>query len=70
MLHTKRSFIYEDGSPPQEFNSYIRLYSLHELNHILNVAGFDLLEVSGELCHRGSFLGPNSSRLILLAEKR
>lgn len=70
ILHTKRSFIYEDGSPPQEFNGYIRLYSLHELNQILSVAGFDLLEVSGELCHRGSFLGTNSHRMILLVEKR
>jgi SAM-dependent methyltransferase len=70
VLHTKRSFIYEDGSPPQEFNSYIRLYSLHELNQILSIAGFDLLEVTGELCHRGSFLGPNSHSMILLAEKR
>ncbi len=70
VLHTKRSFIYEDGSPPQEFNSYIRLYSLHELNQILSIAGFDLLEVTGDLCHRGSFLGPNSHSMILLAEKR
>lgn len=70
VIHTKRSFIYEDGSPPREFNSYIRLYSLHELNQILGIAGFDVLEVSGELGHRGSFLGPNSHRLILLAEKR
>jgi len=70
VLHTKRSFIYEDGSPPQEFNSYIRLYSLHELNQILSIAGFDLLEVTGDLSHRGSFLGPNSHSMILLAEKR
>lgn len=70
VMHTKRSFIYEDGSPPKEFSSYIRLYSLHELERILDVAGFDVAQVSGELHHRGSFLGPNSSKIIILAEKR
>lgn len=70
ILQTKRSFIYEDGSPPQEYTSYLRLYGLHELRQLLNIAGFDVLEVSGELHHRGAFLGPNSSKLIVLAEKR
>jgi SAM-dependent methyltransferase len=69
VLHTKRSFIYEDGSPPREFSSYIRLYSLHELRQLLAFAGFRLIEVSGAVFHRGSFLGPASPRLILLAEK-
>lgn len=69
ILHTKRSFIYEDGSPPREFSSYIRLYSLHELRQLLAFSGFRLIEVSGEVFHRGSFLGPSSPRLILLAEK-
>lgn len=69
-MHTKRSFIYEDGSPPQEFNSYIRLYGLHELNQIFQIAGFDIIEVSGEIFHRGNFLGPSSSRILVLAEKR
>ena len=69
ILHTKRSFIYEDGSPPREFSSYIRLYSLHELRQLLHFAGFRVIEVSGAIHHRGSFLGPTSQRLILLAEK-
>lgn len=69
VLHTKRSFIYEDGSPPREFSSYIRLYSLHELRQLLHFAGFRVLEVSGGVHHRGSFLGPASPRIILLAEK-
>lgn len=70
IMHTKRSFIYEDGSPPQEFNSYIRLYGLHELNQILQIAGFDVVEVSGEVFHRGNYLGPSSSHTLVLAEKR
>ncbi len=69
VLHTKRSFIYEDGSPPLEQNSYVRVYSMHELVHLLRSAGFRVLEVSGELHHRGRFLGPNSPRIVVLAEK-
>ena len=68
-LHTKRSFIYEDGTPPLEQNSYVRLYSLHELLALFPRAGFRVLEVSGGLHHRGRFLGPNSPRIIVLAEK-
>lgn len=69
VLHTKRSFIYEDGSPPREFSSFIRLYSLHELRQLLHFSGFRLREVSGAVYHQGSFLGPSSPRLIVLAEK-
>lgn len=69
ILHTKRSFIYEDGSPPREFSSYIRLYSLHELRQLLHFAGFRVIEVSGAIHTRGNFLGPTSSRLLILAER-
>ena len=69
VLHTKRSFIYEDGSPPLEQNTYIRLYSVHEIANLVTNAGFRVLELSGELHHRGRFLGPSNPRLILLAEK-
>ncbi len=69
ILHTKRSYIYEDGSPPKEFSSYIRLYGLHELRTILRFSGFRILEVSGETHHRGAYLGPSSSRTIVLAER-
>ena len=69
VLHTKRSFIYEDGSPPREFSSFIRLYCLHELRQLLHFAGFRILEVSGGIHHRGSFLGPTSPSLIILAER-
>jgi SAM-dependent methyltransferase len=70
VLHTKRSFIYEDGSPPLEQNTFIRIYSLHELCQLLRAAGFAVREVSGELHHRGRFLGSASSRLIVHAQKR
>ncbi|MGM0556234.1 MAG: methyltransferase domain-containing protein [Myxococcota bacterium] len=70
ILHTKRSYIYEDGTPPLEQNSYIRLYSLHELRQLFRAAGFEPQEVSGELHHRGRYLGPSSSRIILMGRKR
>ncbi|MFW5968349.1 MAG: class I SAM-dependent methyltransferase, partial [Persicimonas sp.] len=70
VLHTKRSFIYEDGTPPLEHNSYIRLYACHELTRLLESAGFVVDEVSGELHHRGHFLGPASSRIIISARRR
>ncbi|TXD33115.1 class I SAM-dependent methyltransferase, partial [Lujinxingia vulgaris] len=69
-LHAKRSFIYEDNSPPLEQNSYIRLYNVHELRQMLHVAGFNVLEISGERFTRGYFLGASSRRVIVLAEKR
>lgn len=69
VLHTKRSFIYEDGSPPREFSSFIRLYSLHELRQLLHFAGFRVLEVSGSIHYPGQFLGPSSPRVIILAER-
>lgn len=69
VLHTKRSFIYEDGSPPREFSSFIRLYSLHELRQLLHFAGFRVVEVSGSIHYPGHFLGPTSPRIILLAER-
>ncbi len=68
-LHTKRSFIYEDGTPPLEQNSFIRLYTLHELSNLMANAGFRILEVSGAMHHRARFLGAASPRMILLAEK-
>lgn len=69
MLHAKRSFIYQDGTPPLEQKSFIRLYSLHELRQLFRAAGFEPREVSGELHHRGNYLGPASSRLILMGQK-
>lgn len=69
-LHAKRSFIYEDGTRPLEQNSFIRLYNAHELRQMLHVAGFKVLEISGERHHKGYFLGASSHRIIILAEKR
>ena len=69
-LESQRSYIYEDGTPPVEHTSFIRLYNVHELRQMLHVAGFKVLEVSGARHHKGHFLGEASRRIIILAEKR
>jgi len=69
-LESQRSYIYEDGTPPAEHTSFIRLYNVHELRQMLHVAGFKVLEVSGARHHKGHFLGEASRRIIILAEKR
>lgn len=69
-LRTSRSYIYEDGTPPLEQTTFIRLYNVHELRQMLHVAGFKVLEVSGDRHYKGYFLGPASKRIIILAEKR
>lgn len=70
ILETHRSYIYEDGTPPLEHTTFIRLYNVHELRQMLHVAGFNVLEVSGARHHKGYFLGEASKRIIVLAEKR
>ena len=69
VMHTKRSYIYEDGSPPLEQNMYVRLYALHEMLLLLQIAGFRVLDVFGELYTKAKFLGANSTRMIILAER-
>ncbi len=69
-LEVQRSYIFEDGTPPMEHTSFIRLYNLHELRQMLHVAGFKVVEVSGGQHYRGHFLGTASERIIVLAEKR
>ncbi len=68
-LHTKRSYIYDDGRPPWEQNIFIRTYSAHELRRMLELAGLRVLSLSGSIQTRGYFLGPDSPQIILLAER-
>jgi SAM-dependent methyltransferase len=68
-LKVKRTMLYEDGRQvEQEFA--IRAYCLHELGKILHNAGFRVSEVSGHVHTPGAFFGPDSTHLIILAEKR
>jgi hypothetical protein len=43
---------------------------VHELGQLLKQAGFGIKEVSGQEATRGLFFGSQSSRIIMLAERR
>ena len=68
-LTVKRTMMRDDGRQSDtEYN--IRLYSVHELGQMLKQAGFSIKEVSGQEATRGMFFGAQSSRIIILAERR
>jgi SAM-dependent methyltransferase len=68
-LTVKRTMMREDGRQTESEYS-IRLYALHELGQMMQAAGFRVKEVSGGQAMRGVFFGAQSSRIILLAERR
>jgi SAM-dependent methyltransferase len=67
-MKVKRTMMMEDGRN-REVEYSIRLYSLHELGKILHDLGFRICEVSGRTATPGVFLGPDSPRTLILAEK-
>jgi SAM-dependent methyltransferase len=67
-LRVKRMVMLDDGRT-REVEYSIRLYSLHELGRLLHDVGFKVTEVSGRSATPGVFLGAESPRLIVLAEK-
>ncbi len=69
VLHNKRTFIFDDNRPPWEQHIYIRLFSLHEIQGMMRMAGYNLLQVSGSIASRGAFFGTESPHIILLGEK-
>jgi len=70
VMHMNRSFIYEDGRPPVEQDWYIRLYSPHEIQDLLEQTGFEITGVSGSLHYPGYFIGHDSPKLIVEAQKK
>ncbi|MEO8903409.1 MAG: methyltransferase domain-containing protein [Polyangiaceae bacterium] len=67
-LRVKRSIILDDGRTKESLFS-LRLYSLHELGKLLHDVGFRVTEASGHLATPGVFFGPNSPRIIMLAQR-
>lgn len=67
-LRVKRSIIMDDGRTRECFYS-IRLYTLHELGKLLHQVGFRVVEASGHPTTPGVYLGPNSPRVIILAQR-
>jgi hypothetical protein len=64
----KRSIILDDGRTKESLFS-LRLYSLHELGKLLHEVGFRVTEASGHPATPGVFFGPNSPRIIMLAQR-
>ena len=67
-LRVKRSIILDDGRTKESVFS-LRLYSLHELGKLLHEVGFRVTEASGHPTTPGVFFGPNSPRIIMLAQR-
>lgn len=67
-LRVKRSIILDDGRT-RECHYSIRLYTLHELGKLLHQVGFRVIEASGHPTTPGVYLGPNSPRVIILAQR-
>ncbi len=67
-LRVKRSIILDDGRTKEALYS-LRLYSLHELGKLLHEVGFRVTEASGHPATPGVFFGPNSPRIIMLAQR-
>jgi SAM-dependent methyltransferase len=67
-LKVKRMIMMDNGRT-RELDYSIRLYTLHELGNMLHDVGFKIAEVSGHLATPRVFMGADSPRLLVLAEK-
>jgi SAM-dependent methyltransferase len=68
-MRVKRTMMLDDGRT-KEIEYSIRIYALHELGKILHDQGFRVAEVSGRVSTPGSFIGADSPRILVVAEKR
>jgi SAM-dependent methyltransferase len=68
-MRVKRTMMLDDGRT-REIEYSMRVYSLHELGKMLHEHGFKVCEVSGRTTTPGVFLGHDSPRTIILAERR
>jgi SAM-dependent methyltransferase len=59
----------DDKQRPWEQHISIRLYGAHELCGMLSMAGFEIVELSGDISHRGSYLGAVNRSVIISARK-
>jgi SAM-dependent methyltransferase len=68
-MRVKRTMMMDDGRT-KEIEYSIRVFSLHELGKLLHDYGFRVCEVSGRIATPGVFIGGDSPRTLILAEKR
>lgn len=70
-LQVKRSIIDESAGGKQvERKHSVRLYSPHELGKMLHGASFRVSELSGRLATPAVFFGPDSPRILIVAETK
>ena len=67
-LAIKRFAVFADGMQ-REYNISMRLYAVHELLRMFQMVGFEILEISGNRHTAGLYFGPESNRIIMVAEK-
>ncbi len=67
-LVVKRTLMFDDGQQRLVFSS-VRLYSLHELGHLMHGQGFRVTSVSGMEATPGVFLGAVSPRIMMVAHR-
>jgi SAM-dependent methyltransferase len=68
-LKVKRTLLFEDGEKKMH-NYSIRLYSIHELGRMMHKVGFRVDSAGGHRAAPKTFVGEDSSRIIILAQKR
>ena len=68
-LCSKRTVIFDDGSPFREQYYDMRLYSLHEVHALMAMAGYQVAQITGSVHHRDLFFPMNSRQLLVLASK-
>lgn len=70
VLKVKRSFVFSDSArAPWEQFINIRLYTASEMRALLQRAGFEIIELSGDYSLPGAFFGAQSPRVIFVAER-
>ncbi len=57
------------GQEPWEQRIGIRLYSVHELIGLLGMVGLRVSEVSGDIAHRGAYLGSCNRHIWMVAQR-
>lgn len=67
-LHVVRSLV-RRGEAPWEQRIVVRLYSVHELSALLGMVGLAVVEVSGDIAYRGTYLGAGDRSIWITAQK-
>ena len=67
-VEIRRYLVFADGRE-RVYDISVRLFSAHELTHLLTLAGFALESISGSLHTPGAYFGSGSERLLVVARR-